>query len=355
MAGYSRRDVAFEPELRKNTVTREWVIIAKGRGLRPSDIARPAEEEAPLPARDDTCPFCPGNEDQTPPEVLSLGTGGATNHREWRVRVVPNKFAALRPDAPDVQREVGVHSWRDGHGAHEVVIESPAHDKDLWELDTGQIELVIEAYRQRYLAFESGESLHHVLIFRNRGPDAGTSLVHPHSQLIAAPIMSRQIQIELQGSAAYWEYLGRCVFCALADDETKGGERLVMASKHFAVFTAYAGRYPFETWIVPKRHSIRFAAMSEQEAGDLAQVLRDTLGRLAITLNRPSYNFAIHTAPAAEHNVRAYHWHMEIYPRVTTPGGFELGSDIYINTVAPEEAAACLREVKVPAAPSVRS
>jgi UDPglucose--hexose-1-phosphate uridylyltransferase len=355
MAAYSRRDIDFQPELRKNTVTREWVIIAKGRGRRPSDIARPAEGDDRLPAHDETCPFCPGNEDQTPPEVLSLGRGGSANHREWLVRVVPNKFAALRPDAPDIQREVGVHSWRDGHGAHEVVIESPVHNKDLWELDVTQIELVIEAYRQRHLAFESGESLHHVLIFRNRGAEAGTSLLHPHSQLIATPVISHQIQIELQGSAAYWEYLGRCVFCALAQEEAKAGERLVIDSPHFVVFTAYAGRYPFETWIVPKRHSIRFAAMSEQEAGDLARVLKQTLGRLAVTLNRPSYNFAIHTAPADEHNVHAYHWHMEIYPRVTTAGGFELGSDIYINTVAPEEAADCLREAQMPAEPRVRS
>jgi UDPglucose--hexose-1-phosphate uridylyltransferase len=350
MATYSRRDADFQPELRKNVVTREWVIIAKGRGKRPSDFAKSSGQEAALPEHDENCPFCPGNEDKTPPEVFSLRRAGSTNPRDWLVRVIPNKFAALRPDMPDIQRQVGIHAWRDGHGAHEVVIESPLHNKDLWELDIGEVEAVIEAYRQRYLAFESGESLHHVLIFRNHGAQAGTSLVHGHSQLIAAPVMSHQIQIELQGSAAYWEYLGQCVFCALLDDELKQGDRMVLESDHFAVFASYAGRYPFETWILPKRHSIRFAAMSEDEAGDLAWVLKDTLRRLAETLSRPSYNFAIHTAPAEEHNVRAYHWHMEIFPRLTTPGGFELGSDVYINIVAPEDAAVFLREAKTPVA-----
>ncbi len=349
MADRSRRDIDFQPELRKNAVTREWVIIAKGRGTRPSDFGRARGEEEPLPAHDDGCPFCPGNEAQTPPEVYAVRDGGRPNTRGWRVRVVPNKFAALRPDGSDQLRQIGLHSSRDGYGAHEVIVESPVHNKDLWELGGDQVESVVEAYRQRYLAFESGDSLHHVLIFRNHGRQAGTSLVHPHSQLIAAPIMPHQLQVELQGSAAYWEYLGRCVFCALIEEETEKAERVVMETDHFVVVAAYAARYPFETWILPKRHAIRLAAMSEAEGVDLARVLKETLGRLAGTLSRPSYNFAIHTAPAAEHNVRAYHWHMEIFPRVTTLGGFELGSDIYINVVAPEDAARFLREAKAPA------
>jgi UDPglucose--hexose-1-phosphate uridylyltransferase len=160
--------------------------------------------------------------------------------------------------------------------------------------------------------------------------------------------MPHQLQVEMQGAAAYWEYLGRCVYCALIEDERRNGERTVLETKHFLVVTAFAGRYAFETWILPKRHAIRFAAMSEAEAEDLARVLKEVLGRLAGCLGRPSYNFAIHTAPAEEHNVRAYHWHMEIFPRITTLGGFELGSDIYINVVAPEDAARFLREAEAP-------
>jgi UDPglucose--hexose-1-phosphate uridylyltransferase len=355
MAAYSRRDADFQPELRKNVVTREWVIISKGRGRRPADFVQQSAGNAAAPAHDDSCPFCPGNEQQTPPEVFSLHRTGSAKAGEWQVRVVPNRFAALRPDAPDIQRQIGIHSWRDGHGAHEVVIESPLHNRDLWELSNSDVEAVIEAYRQRYLAFESVESLQHVLIFRNRGPAAGTSLDHPHSQLIAAPVVSRYLQTELEGAAVFWEYLGKCVFCALIEDEAKQGERVVSESEHFMVITAYAGRYPFETWILPKRHSIRFAAITEEEASALARVLKDTLRRLAETLNRPSYNFAIHTALPAEHNVRAYHWHMEVYPRVTTPGGFELGSDVYINVVAPEEAAEVLRTAEAPLVPSAGS
>lgn len=344
-----RREADFQPELRKNIVTREWVIIARGRGKRPSDLAGEPAEPAGLPSHDEDCPFCPGNESKTPPEVFALRDGGGPNSGGWKVRVVPNKFAALRSDSSDRVRQEGLHLARDGHGSHEVIIESPRHDQDLWEMDAEQIESVIEAYRQRYLAFESGDALRYVLLFRNHGPKAGTSLLHPHSQLIAAPIMPQELHVELQGAADYWEYMSKCVFCALAEEEPRLSDRMVLETEHFVVFTAFAARYPFETWILPKRHAIRFAAMSEDEAADLARVLKDVLGRLAVTLNRPSYNFAIHTAPAAEHNVRAYHWHMEIFPRITTPGGFELGSDIYINVVAPEDAARYLREAAVPA------
>ena len=348
MSEATRRDAAFQPELRKNLVTREWVIIAKGRGKRPSDFVKSGEEEAPLPPHDETCPFCPGNEGTTPPEVFAMRDGGGPNTSGWSVRVVPNKFAALRPDGSNRARQVGIFSARDGYGAHEVIIESPEHNKDLWEMETSQVESVIEAYRQRFLAYEAGDNLGHVLIFRNRGAGAGTSLVHAHSQLIAMPVMPHQLHVELEGAAAYWEYLGRCVFCALIDHELESGERVVLETEHFAVLTAFAGRYAFETWILPKRHAIRFADMSEAEASDLARVLKEMLGRMAVCLNRPSYNFAIHTAPPAEHNVRAYHWHMEIFPRITTLGGFELGSDIYINVVAPEDAAKYLREVEPP-------
>ncbi|NIR00653.1 MAG: galactose-1-phosphate uridylyltransferase [Gemmatimonadales bacterium] len=348
MADHARRDADFQPELRKNVVTREWVIIARGRGRRPSDFIGATPEEK-LPAHDEACPFCLGNESQTPSEVFALREIGEPNSAGWRVRVVPNKFAALRANGSDRVRQMGLHSSRDGFGAHEVIIETPEHNRDLWEMEPSQLEAVLEAYRQRFLAFESGEVLHHVLLFRNHGPRAGTSLVHPHSQLIAAPVMPHQLQVELQGAAAYWEYLGRCVFCALIEDEIRSRQRVVLETDHFVVMAAYAGRYPFETWILPKRHAIRFAAMSAAESSDLARVVRETLGRLAGCLDRPSYNFAIHTAPAAEHNVRAYHWHMEIFPRITTLGGFELGSDIYINVVAPEDAATYLREAEVPA------
>ncbi len=349
MPGRARREADFQPELRKNLVTREWVIIAKGRGKRPSDFAPAGEREA-LPEHDDACPFCTGNESKTPPEVYAVRDGGRPNSPGWTVRVVPNKFAALRATGSEHLRTIGLHSARDGFGAHEVIIETPDHNKDLWEMDLAQIEGVIQAYWQRYLAYESREALQYVLLFRNQGLQAGTSLAHPHSQLIAAPVMPHQLQVELQGGAAYWEYLGRCVYCALMEDEMKSGERVVLETEHFLVVTAFAGRYPFETWILPKRHAIRFAAMTEAEATDLARVLKDVLSKLAGCLQRPSYNFAIHSAPTAEHNVRAYHWHLEIFPRITTLGGFELGSDIYINVVAPEDAAAYLREAEAPAA-----
>lgn len=352
MPDHSRRSPDYQPELRKNIVTREWVIIAKGRGRRPSDLARPSAEVVALPEHDSTCPFCPGGESHTPPEVYALRDGSARNQPGWRVRVVPNKFAALNPSGSDRPYYEGIYLSRDGFGAHEVIIETPEHHLDLWEMPHTRVAEVLEAFRQRYIAYESTETLPYVLIFRNHGPEAGTTLVHPHSQLIASPVMPQQVQVEMQGAAAYWEYLGQCVFCAMIQQEQMSGERIVHDTEHFLVHTAYAGKYPFETWILPKRHVIRFADISEEEVTDLAHVLQTALGKIAGCLHRPSYNFVIHTAPAAEHNTRAYHWHLEIFPRFTTLGGFELGSAIYINIADPEDAAQCLREAQVPVSPN---
>ncbi len=348
MANHARRSPDYQPELRKNVVTREWVIIAKGRGKRPSDIAHAQPQPPQYPAHDPECPFCAGNEANTPPEVFAVREHGARNGDGWRVRVIPNKFAALRPDGSERSYYDGIFTSQDGFGAHEVIVETPRHDADLWELDEPQITDVIEAYRDRFLHFEGSDHLPYVLLFRNHGSQAGTSLLHPHSQLIASPVVPQQLQIEMQGAAAYWEYLGQCVFCALIEQESAGGERLVLESPHFLVVTAFAGRYPFETWVLPKRHNIRFADLSEEEARDLAHVLKETLGKLAGALGRPSYNFVIHSAPLAQHNIRAYHWHLEIYPRFTTLGGFELGSAIYINVADPEDAATLLREADPP-------
>ena len=344
----AKRDADFQPELRKNVVTREWVIIAKGRGRRPADLIRKTEETDRLPPHDDTCPFCTGKEAFTPPEVFALRDGGERDGAGWHVRVVPNKFAALRLEGSEDWRAVGIYALRDGLGAHEVVIESSMHNEDLWEMTPIQVEYVVEAYRQRLLHYESSGTLNHVLIFRNHGPLAGTSLVHPHSQLIAAPVSPHQLDLEMRGAAEYWEYLGRCVYCAMIEQERESKDRQILQTRHFLVVSAFAGRYPFETWILPKRHAICFADMSEDEASDFARVLRETLGKIGHGLGHPSYNFALHTAPAAEHNVRAYHWHLEIYPRITTLGGFELGSDIYINIIAPEDAADLLRDTKPP-------
>jgi UDPglucose--hexose-1-phosphate uridylyltransferase len=349
MPNHLRRSPDYQPELRKNVITREWVIIAKGRGKRPSDFTKANAEAAAVPIHDPNCPFCPGGEATTPPEVYALRPGGGRNTGGWQVRVVPNKFAALHLVGSDQLDHDGIYVARDGVGAHEVVIETPEHNLDLWEMGESHVSDVLEAFRQRYIAYESTESLPYVLIFRNHGPQAGTSLVHPHSQLIAAPVIPQQLDIEMQGAAAYWEYLGRCVYCAIIEQEIASGERTVLETDHFLVVTAFAGRYPYELWVIPKRHTIRFADISEDEVTDLARVLTVTLGKLAGCLGRPSYNFAIHSAPAAEHNTRAYHWHLEIFPRFTTLGGFELGSAIYINVAEPEEAAGFLREAEVPA------
>lgn len=323
------------PELRKEIITREWVIVSHGRQRRPSDLA-PQPGAAPAP-----CPFCPGHEGES--ETLYQMPDGPTG---WRVRVVRNKFPALIPGREIAHREIGIFDALSGNGSHEVVIESPEHAPDLWQMPQEQVEAVLEAYRQRYLALKRDPLLQYVLVFRNHGLGAGTSLSHPHSQIIATPMVPHYIEAEFDGIRRYMEYIERCPYCAMLEYELAAGERVVMQNEHIVAFTAFAGRFPYETWLVPRRHEGHFAQTSVDERRDLAAALREVLGRLAGALGSPSYNYALHTGAMGRDH--AFHWHLEIFPRTTTPGGFELGSDLYINSTPPEDAAAALRAATIP-------
>ena len=331
----------FTPELRKDIITREWVIISRGRGRRPTDLAVGVPEGAPTT---ETCPFCPGNEGAS--ETLLTLPDGPTG---WKVRVVRNKFPALIWKAEVTRKESGIYDSVSGNGSHEVVIESPDHNLDIWQMSQGQVEAVLDAYRQRFIILEQDPLVRYVLIFRNHGLGAGTSLAHPHSQIIATPVVPHYIEAEVDGIKRYWEYIERCPFCAIITQELATEERLISQNEGYVAVTAFAGRFPYESWIIPRRHQPHFRDTTDAERASLAAILRDTLGRIAGALNFPSYNYALHTGPAGAGVDSTFHWHLEIFPRVTTPGGFELGSDLYINTTTPEDAARALRESSIPA------
>lgn len=334
------------PQLRKDPVVGRWVIISTERSRRPSNFAPVADTQAA-----EFCPFCAGHEDKTPPEVFAVrppeqgdGPGG------WEVRVVPNKFPALLIEGELERRGEGLYDLMNGIGAHEVIIESPSHTHDLPDLPVHHVEKVLKAFRERLVDLHRDPRLRYVLVFKNRGERAGATLEHPHTQLIAMPIIPKAIDEEITGARRYFELKERCVFCDVIQQELAATEmsRVVLKSKHFVAIEPFAPRFPFETWILPRRHHATFHTIEDDGAlPDLAAALKETLQRLNLALSRPPYNFVLHTAPVRNGSADYYHWHIEITPKLTRVAGFEIGSGFYINPTPPEDAARFLRELAV--------
>jgi UDPglucose--hexose-1-phosphate uridylyltransferase len=325
------------PELRKDPVVERWVIIATERARRPMDFT---PETVALHGREG-CPFCPGNEDRTPPEVFR---SGGSEDGPWSVRVVPNKFPALHLDGEVQSVGEGIYDRIDGVGAHEVVIETPDHFARLGTLPAAHVGEVLVAYRERLLALRKDPRLEYVLIFKNHGVAAGASLEHPHSQLIATPILPELVAEELEGAARYFRMKERCVWCDIVRQERRDGARLVLEEEGFLAIAPYASRFPYELCILPTNHRASFESLLPDEADALARLLREVIGRLARLFGDPPYNFALHTAPLRETDPEHFHWHLELMPKLTRLVGFELGTGFYINPTPPEDAARFLRE-----------
>ena len=273
-----------------------------------------------------------------------LRPSGVANGPEWTLRVVPNKFPALRVEG-ELQREgEGLYDKMTGIGAHEVIIETPDHMATLSDVEEKRIEDLFWAFRDRVIDLKKDSRLRYTLFFKNHGESAGATLEHSHSQLIALPVVPKRVLEELEGAKKYFEYKERCVYCDIVRQELAAGTRVVMDSDHFLVISPYAPRFPFETWVVPKTHHSHFETISPQAIQDLASVMRSTLRRIDKTLERPPYNFVLHTAPLQEASIPHYHWHIEIIPKLTRVAGFEWGSGFYINPTPPEESAKFLRD-----------
>ncbi len=333
------------PELRKDIVTREWVIIAKERAKRPHDFKRNGIDRKKVPAHDPRCPFCPGNEAMTPAEVMAYrGFGSPANSEGWRVRVTPNKFAALDLTAETCREDYHIYDRMHAAGAHEVVIETPLHNVSPAEMDLRDLEHVVWAYIDRYNDLKQDPRIKYILIFRNHGELAGCSLAHPHSQIVATPVIPQKMWAKVRGLAQYREYREKCAYCDILGNELEHQERLVSQNGSFVVLCPFASRSPFETWIVPRSHTASFADMNRFEVMELAEALKDTLRRLGSCLDNPPYNYQIITSPIDGSRHDDFHWYLEIIPRLTTPAGFEMGTSIYINVTPPEDAARYLRE-----------
>ena len=328
------------PELRKDPVIGRWIIIAAERARRPHRY----RDAAPIEMSPDTCPFCPGHENETPDEVLSYRSKDTyPNQPGWWTRVVPNKFPALHNEGSVKRVGVGMYDMVSGVGAHEVVIESPNHYDSFGVYGIQQAEEVIWAYRDRILDLKQDPRLQYILIFKNHGAEAGASLDHPHSQIIALPIIPKRVQEEVEGAKRYWEYKERCVFCDIIHQECLERERIVEENEYFIALLPFASRFPYETWILPKKHSLHFHDLQKTEVHCLAEALHNTLARLRLILDDPPYNFMIHTSPLVN-PLDCYHWHIEIIPKMTKVAGFEWGTGFYINPLPPEQAARFLAE-----------
>lgn len=329
------------PELRKDPVTDRWVIIASERSRRPTDFVR---ESLPTTPSGRICPFCPGNESKTPPEVLAYRAGSAANQPGWSLRVVPNKFPVLGIEGELNRQGEGIFDKMEGIGAHEVVIESPDHLLSTADLSEKAIEQVLWAFRDRVLDLKKDRRLKYILLFKNHGEPAGATLEHTHSQLIALPVVPKRVQEEVEVSGQYYKFKERCVFCDMIRQETKEGTRVVTETDRFLVIEPYAARFPFETWILPKVHRSHYEEIDQVGLQNLAWVLKSTLRKIEKVLEHPPYNFLIHTAPMQEAANAYYHWHIEIIPKLTRVAGFEWGTGFYINPTPPEESAQFLRD-----------
>ncbi len=331
-------------ELRQDPLTGEWVLLAPERAKRPHHAAQAKGRQA-LPVYDASCPFCPGNEADTPPEVLRLEIAQQGDSAHWNIRVVPNRFPALAPQGTTALKKAGdLFQKMDGFGVHEVIIESPRHNASIPSLEDREVAQIISAYQARYNALKGNSALRFILIFKNQGQSAGTSLAHLHSQLMATPIIPQHIGREFELATGYHAETGRCLYCDVFQSELNSGERIVAESRDFFVFHPYASRHPYETWIAPKNHTSSFGLVPTKQLDELAQVLKKVLLGIEIMLDNPDFNYMICSSPTETEVNPYYDWHLIILPRLSIAAGFEIGSGIYINTALPEETAELMRK-----------
>ena len=333
------------PELRRDPVVGRWVIISTERSRRPSDFpSRPVRPQGTRP-----CAFCPGQESRTPEEILAVReTGSLPNGPGWQIRVVPNKFPALRIEGEIEPAGEGIYDRMNGIGAHEVIIETPDHMAAMGALPEAHLAAVLEVWRQRMIDLQKDSRFEYVSVFKNHGEAAGASLEHPHSQLIATPIVPMMVEQELEGALRHFRIKKRCIWCDVIRQEMRAGTRrsgrLVLAEEGMVALCPYAPRFPFETWILPEVHRSSFEDAEGVDPPAMARLLREVLQRMDRLLGAPAWNLSLHSAPLKTPTLDHFHWHVELIPKLTQVAGFEWGTGFFINPTPPEEAAKYLRD-----------
>lgn len=325
-------------EFRFNQITGDWVIIASERARRPEDyIIRMNRRDTP--SHVDTCPFCVGNEDMTDPVFKE------PENEAWAVRVIKNKLAALQPNQGHEISGGLMDRRMSGTGYHEVLIEHPDHNRYLFDQTKDEIRRVLECLQRRYIQIGLDDRISLVVIFKNHGAGAGSSLEHPHCQILATPVMPNDVQRRTHEAEQFFKDNGYCLFCGMIDDEIKTGRRLIHKSEHFVSFVPFAAISPFHMWLMPLRHSPDFGKVINEEMADLAAHVRRILRKIYFGLDDPDFNFVVRSLLEKSAHVPSFHWYMSFIPRVAQPAGLELGSGMFINASIPEKSAEFLRNI----------
>jgi UDPglucose--hexose-1-phosphate uridylyltransferase len=327
--------------LRYDVTTGDWIIFAPERALRPSRQP-PEKRPAATPA---LCPFCPGQEAMTTKEVFRISQPSGDG---WLVRVIANKFPALRIEDDNHRVEEGrLFRRMGGCGAHEVLIESPDHEVYLGHQPTEQIERILSTLHFRFNDLMQDRRIQSIIIFKNHGEGAGTSIRHPHCQIIAMPVVPRLLRLKHRVAVDYFDQTGRCLYCDILDDELAAGDRLLVENEHYAAVLPYASNVPYQIRLFPKQRQASFGRADSRTFRALAEILKTVLLKLHFGLSDPDYNMTLNTVPRGDEDEEYFNWHIDILPRLTNPAGFELGSGMAINIVLPEEACRNLRRVAV--------
>ncbi len=329
-------------DLRRDPIVGRWVIVDTGHPNAPKDY----EYETHGQKDTGVCPFCYGNESMTPLEIESFrDMHTAANTPGWQVRVVPNKFPALKIEGNIDRKGLGIYDLSNGVGAHEVIIESPYHNKDIPDLLDEEVQQVISMLCHRTQDLIKDKRFKYIMIFKNYGPAAGASLAHPHSQIIALPMVPKNALEEIKGAENYFEFKERCIFCDILSQELQDKERIVSENNNFLAFCPFVSRFPFEIWIMPKQHYAYFSRLHPEDIPDLARILKDIISKIKHLFGNISYNFIIHSSPEnGDAGIESYHWHIEFMPKLMRVAGFEWGSGFYVVPTPPELAAKYLRE-----------
>lgn len=331
------------PEIRQNLVTKDWVIIATERAKRPEDFKKTGKTKEVLTEYDKKCPFCPGNEAaMSPEETLRIEKNG-----KWQVRIIPNKFPALSKTGERIRTVDGIKRKLTGVGLHEVVIETPLHNMATALLPPDDFCSIIKSYKMRYNEMSQDNRIEMIIIFKNHGEAAGTSLIHPHSQIVATPVVPSQVRERFNDAQKYFDENFECVYCKILSEELKDGSRIVFETRHFVAFIPYSALSPFHCWIYPKRHCSSFGDITDGEISDLAVNLQTMLKKYYFGLDNPDFNYVLRSSPTDLKNLDFFHWYISIVPRITKTAGFELGSGMFINSSLPENDAKFLRDVKI--------
>ena len=333
-------------QMRKDVFTGRWVIVAETTTVRPSDFHfRKFVSDTTF------CPFCETNEASTPPEVFAIRKPGSSpNKPGWSVRVVPNSSPRLRIEGDLGRRPEGIHDLMNGVGAHEIIVETPRHDRSLHELEVPELSNVIRAYKSRIIDLEGDKRMRYVLIFKNQGKEAGAHTIsHSISQLMALSVTPGAVKTKLMIAREYFALKERCLYCDVLQQELKHRKRLVAENEHFLAFAPFASRFPFEMAVLPKVHESGFSHISSGQIESLAGIMRDVLQKLNHTVGGPPYNLSLQDRPLLRNRAgywntiqKDFHWHVEILPQIARITGFEWASGFFYNPVPPEAAARCL-------------